>query len=109
MYRIIALCYVEASPTVEKAVSCYKAHRLVALLLSLRSVQSSLAVCKFRAAGKERCKQGHNVIAFLRSGSASKQVLLALGVNRAARDAVKYSPGFRPSLTSIALRNVMRV
>ena len=32
--------FVEASPTVEKAVSCYKADQLVALLLSFRSIQS---------------------------------------------------------------------
>ena len=31
--------FVEASPTVEKTVSCYKADRLVALLLSFHSVQ----------------------------------------------------------------------
>ena len=49
----------EASPTVEKAISCYKADRLVASLPSFRSVQSALAVRKFRAAGKERCERGH--------------------------------------------------
>ena len=43
----------------EKAVSCYKADWLVASLPSLCSVQSSLAVRKFRAAGKQRCKRGH--------------------------------------------------
>ena len=59
MYRIIASCFVEASLTVEKAVSCYKADRLVASLPSFRSVQSSLAVRKFCAAGKERCERGH--------------------------------------------------
>ena len=41
--------FVEASPTVEKAVSCYKADRLVALLLSFRSVQSSPAAREFHA------------------------------------------------------------
>ena len=51
--------FVEASPTVEKAASCYKADRLVALLLSFRSVQLSLAVREFRAAGEECCKRGH--------------------------------------------------
>ena len=59
MYRIVASCFVEASPTVEKAVSCYKADRLVASLPSFRSVQLSLAVRKFCAAGKERCERGH--------------------------------------------------
>ena len=51
--------FVEASPTVERDVSCYKADRLVASLLSFHSVQSSLAV---HAAGgnavnevKDRC------------------------------------------------------
>ena len=48
--------FVEASPTVEKAVSCYKADRLVASLPSFRSPQSSLAVHKFCAAGKEHCE-----------------------------------------------------
>ena len=51
--------FVEASPTVEKAASCYKVNRLVASLLSFRSVQSSLAVREFRAAWEERCKRGH--------------------------------------------------
>ena len=51
--------FVEASPTVEKAASCYKADRLVASLLSFRSIQSSLAVRKFHAAGEEHCKRGH--------------------------------------------------
>jgi len=51
--------FVKASPTVEKAVSCYKANRLIASLLSFRSVQSSLAVCEFRAAGEECYKQGY--------------------------------------------------
>ena len=50
---------VEASPTVEKAASCYKADRLIASLLSFHSIQSSLAVCEFRPAGEERCKRGH--------------------------------------------------
>ena len=55
----VCLWFVEASPTVEKAVSCYKVDKLVASLLSFRSVQSSLAVCEFRAAGEECCKRGH--------------------------------------------------
>ena len=59
MYRIVASCFVEASLTVEKAVSCYKADQLVASLPSFRSVQSSLAVRKYCAAGKERCEWGH--------------------------------------------------
>ena len=45
-------CFVEASPTVEKAVSCYKVDRLVASLPSCRSVQSSLAVCEFVLQGR---------------------------------------------------------
>jgi len=52
-------CFVEASPTVEKAVSCYRADRLLASLLSFCSIQSSLSVCEFRVTGKERCEQGH--------------------------------------------------
>ena len=51
--------FVEVSPTVEKAVSCYKADRFIASLLSIRGVQLSLAVRKFRAAGEERCEWGH--------------------------------------------------
>ena len=51
--------FVEASPTVEKAASCYKADRLIALLLSFHSVQSLLVVREFRAAEEERCKLGH--------------------------------------------------
>ena len=57
-------CFVEASPTVEKNVSCYRVDRLVASLLNLRSVQSLLAVRKFHNEGKnaaneamERCVQ----------------------------------------------------
>ena len=52
-------CFVEASPTVEKAISCYKEDRLVASLLSFCSVQSSLAVCEFRTAREECCEPGH--------------------------------------------------
>ena len=55
----LCLCFVEASPTMEKAVLCYIADRLAALLPSFHSVRSSLAVCKFHAAGEERCEQGH--------------------------------------------------
>ena len=43
----------------EKAISCYKADGLIASLPSFHSVQLSLAVRKFRAAGKECCKRGH--------------------------------------------------
>ena len=55
VHRIVASSElrVKASLTVEKAVSCYIADRLVASLPSFRSIQSSLAVCKFGAAGKE--------------------------------------------------------
>ena len=58
----VRLCFVEASLTVEKAVSCYKADRLVAPLLSFCSVQSSLAVHEFRAAREERCEPGHRQV-----------------------------------------------
>ena len=44
---LVRQLFVEASPTVEKAASCYKADRLVASLLSFRSVQLLLAVRKF--------------------------------------------------------------
>ena len=54
--------FVEASPTVEKTVSCYKADRLVASLLSFRSVQSSPTVREFRAARAERCEPGHGQV-----------------------------------------------
>ena len=53
-------CFVEASLTVEKAVLCYKAYRLVVSLPSFCSVQSLLAVREFRAAEEEHCEQGHN-------------------------------------------------
>ena len=59
---LVCPCFVEASPTVEKAVSCYKADRLVASLLSLRSIQLSPAVREFRAAREERCKPGHGQV-----------------------------------------------
>ena len=45
---LVRQCFIKASPTVEKAVSCYKADRLVASLLSFRSVQSLLAVREFQ-------------------------------------------------------------
>ena len=54
--------FVKATPTVEKAVSGYKADRLVASLLSFRSVQSSPAVREFRAAGEKRCGPGHGQV-----------------------------------------------
>ena len=53
-------CFVEASPTMEKAVSCYKACQLIVSLPSFCSVQSLLAVREFRAAEEEHCEQGHN-------------------------------------------------
>ena len=39
-----------------------QADRLVASLLSFRSVQSSLAVRKFRGAGEERCERGYGQV-----------------------------------------------
>ena len=54
--------FVDTSPTLEKAALCYKADQLVASLLSFRSIQSSLAVCEFRAAGEKRCKRGHGQV-----------------------------------------------
>ena len=45
------LCFVEASLTVKKAVSCYKAERFVASLSSFCTVQLSLPVCRYDAAG----------------------------------------------------------
>ena len=55
-------CFVEASPTVEKAVTCCKADQLVASLPSFYSIQSLLAVRKFLAAGEECCEQGHRQV-----------------------------------------------
>ena len=52
-------CFIEASPTVEKAVSWYKADWLIASLLSFCRIQLSLAVRKFHAAGEEHCEQGN--------------------------------------------------
>ena len=52
-------CFIEASPTVEMVVSCYKADWLIASLLSFHTIQLSLAVHEFRAAGEERCEQGN--------------------------------------------------
>ena len=46
----------------EKTVPCYKVDSLVALMLSFRSVQSSLAICEFRAAGEERCERGQGQV-----------------------------------------------
>ena len=58
----VHLWFIEASPTVEKAVSCYKVDWLVASMLSFRSVQLSLTVRKFRAAGEEHCKWGYELV-----------------------------------------------
>ena len=58
----VRLCFVETSPTVAKAASCYKADWLVASLLCFRSIQSSLAVREFRAAGEEHCEPGHGQV-----------------------------------------------
>ena len=55
-------CFVEASPTVEKAVLCYKADRFVASLLSFCSVQSLPAVREFRAAREEHCEPSHGQV-----------------------------------------------
>ena len=52
----LRLCFIEASLTAEKAVSCYK---LIASLLSFRSLRSSFAVRKFHAAGEEHRERGH--------------------------------------------------
>ena len=49
----LRLCFVKASPTVEKAVSCYKANQLIASLPSFHNIQSSLAVHKFHTAGPQ--------------------------------------------------------
>ena len=54
-------CFVEASPMVEKAVSCRKADRLVASLPSFHSVHP-LQYCKFHAASEERCEQGYGQV-----------------------------------------------
>ena len=54
--------FVKASPTLEKAVSCYKADWLVASMRSFRSVQSLLAVRKFRAAWEEHCERGQGQV-----------------------------------------------
>ena len=58
----VRLWFVEASPTVEIAVSCYKANWLVASMLSFHSVQSSLTVHKFCVAGEEHCKWGYKLV-----------------------------------------------
>ena len=59
---LVRPCFVEASPTVEKAVWCYKVDQLVASLLSFHSVQSSPAVREFRAAREERCEHCHGQV-----------------------------------------------
>ena len=59
---LVRLCFVEASPTVEKAVWCYKADQLVASLLSFCSVQLSPAVHKFPAAREEHCEPGYGQV-----------------------------------------------
>ena len=50
-------CFVKASPKIEKAVSCYKADRLVAPLPSFRSVRSSLAYANFVLQGKNAANE----------------------------------------------------
>ena len=54
--------FVEASPTVEKAVTCYKADRLVASFPSFHSIQSSLAVREFHSAGEECSERDHGQV-----------------------------------------------
>ena len=54
---LLCPCFVKASLTGKKAVLCYKADRLVASLPSFHSIQSSLAVREFHAAGKEQCNK----------------------------------------------------
>ena len=58
----VRLWFVEASPTVEKAVSCYKADWLVASMLSFHSIQSSLTVRESCVAGEEHCKRGYKLV-----------------------------------------------
>ena len=53
----VRTCFVEASSTVEKAVSCYKTDWLVALLLSFHNVQSSLGVREFVVQGKNAANE----------------------------------------------------
>ena len=55
----LRLCFIEASPIVKKAISCYNVDRLVASLPGFCSIQSSLAVHEFHAEGEECCEQGH--------------------------------------------------
>ena len=55
-------CFVEASLTVEKAILCYKADRLVASLPSFHSIQLSSAEYEFHATGEERCERGHGQV-----------------------------------------------
>jgi len=56
-------CFVEASPTVEKAVSWFRADWLVASLLSkFPQRQSSPVVREFHAANEERCEPGHGQV-----------------------------------------------
>ena len=53
----LRLCFIKASPIVKKAILCYNVDRLVASLPGFCSIQSSLAVHKFHAAGEECCEQ----------------------------------------------------
>ena len=50
-------CFTEASPTVEKAVSCYKANQLVALLLSFRTFSHRLQYANFVLQGRNAVNQ----------------------------------------------------
>ena len=50
-------CFIEASPTVEKNVSCYRADRLVASLLNFCSVQPSLEYANFTMQGKNTANE----------------------------------------------------
>ena len=53
----LCLCFVEASPKVEKAVSCYKADW--PSLVAKFPQRLSLAVSEFWAAGEKCCERGH--------------------------------------------------
>ena len=71
IYQLVALnrlasslrpCFVEARPTMEKAVTCYKVDWLVASLPSFCCIQSSLPVREFCAAGEECCERSHRQV-----------------------------------------------
>ena len=54
---LVRPCFVEASSTVEKAISCYKMDRLVGFLLSFRTFSRHLQYANFVLQGKNAANE----------------------------------------------------